>query len=62
MSQTNQIDLRNIFYIITIVTFLIGVLLLTLAEPFGENWAIGLGLIGAGIGFVVIIIKNYFKN
>lgn len=58
MSEVKQFDLRNIFSFITITIFIIGILLLTLAEQFGVNWLIGLGLVGAGVGFVIIIFSN----
>ena len=53
----NRQDWKIIFFINTIVIFIIGVLLLAFAEPLHGNWLIGLGLIGTGIIFGFIIMK-----
>lgn len=52
--------LRIVFYAVTVIVFIIGILLLTFAEPFNTNWAVGLGLVGLGIG--LIIIKRFKKG
>ena len=61
-NQYRTADLRIIFYISMLAIFVIGILLLTLAEPFKINWIIGLGF-GIGAGFITMrLIMQKFNS